>query len=46
VDFHGLGNLRENLEEKEIELPKEGLFSKVVEGGEIKMGDIIRLTED
>ncbi|MGD0916223.1 MAG: hypothetical protein ABSB22_07180 [Thermodesulfobacteriota bacterium] len=41
-----MGNLRENLEEKEIELPKEGLFCKVIESGEIKVGDIIRLIED
>jgi len=27
-------------------LPKEGLFCKVIESGEIKVGDIIRLIED
>jgi MOSC domain-containing protein YiiM len=27
-------------------LPKEGVFCKVVEGGKIKIGDIISLTED
>lgn len=27
-------------------LPKEGVFCKVMEGGEIKVGDIIRLSED
>jgi MOSC domain-containing protein YiiM len=27
-------------------LPKEGVFCKVMESGEIKVGDIIRLIED